>query len=119
MASLSANAHLLAPPLRHSTVNEVLPVRSPTVLFKRMDDGGVLFCSRTETYFGVNKVGADVWENLPASAEEGPRTLTDLLAVLQSLYPEVGTETLSADISEFLDAMALSELVIHVAPRAP
>ena len=119
MTSLSANVHFPAPRLRDSALIEVLPVRSPTVLFRRMDDGAVLFCSRTETYFGVNKVGADVWENLAASAEGEPRTLVDLLAALQPVYPDVSAETLSADIREFLDAMAQSELVIHVEPRAP
>jgi hypothetical protein len=91
-----------------------LPTRSDSVLFREMDEGGVLFCTRTETYFGVNRLGALIWKSLP----DGPgdaRDMAALVAEMQKAYPEVGPATLSADIDEFLADMAESSLVINAA----
>ena len=46
----------------------MLPVPNPKVLFKSMSDGAVLFSTDNEVYFGLNSVGARVWELLPPSA---------------------------------------------------
>jgi hypothetical protein len=94
-----------------------LPVRSPSVLFNRMDDGGVLFCTRTEMYFGINQVGASIWENLPLQTEGETKSFADLLTALQALYPDVDEETLGEDIREFLEAMAQSELVAYASSQ--
>ena len=78
-----------------------------------MDEGGVLFCSRTEVYFGLNPVGVKIWQNLRSAADSDPGTFEDLIAALQPAYPEVDRETLKADVAEFLSAMAESELVLY------
>ena len=54
----------------------MLPSANPAVIFQKLDDGAVLFTPETELYFGLNSVGALVWDLLP------PRTETlDLLPV--------------------------------------
>ena len=81
-----------------------------------MDDGGVLFCSRTEVYFGLNPVGVRIWQHLRSGADSDPGTLDELLAALQAAYPQVDRDTLKADATQFLSAMAESELVIYEDP---
>ena len=43
----------------------MLPTPLPTVIFQRIDDGAVLFAPATEVYFGLNEVGAKIWQLLP------------------------------------------------------
>jgi hypothetical protein len=84
-----------------------------------MDEGGVLFCSRTEVYFGLNQVGVKIWEQLPQPGDTGSGTFEELVAVLEQSYPDVDRETLIGDASEFLQAMAESELVTYDDASAP
>lgn len=81
-----------------------------------MDDGAVLFCTRTEMYFGINHVGATIWEALPDPGGSDRRGFDEVLAVLHEAYPDVDAETLRADMAEFLAAMRQSELVIDAPP---
>jgi hypothetical protein len=76
-----------------------------------MDDGGVLFCTRTEVYFGLNAVGVKIWEALSADPRSAGGELEDLVTTLQQAYPEVDRQLLAGDVDEFLRAMAESELV--------
>jgi hypothetical protein len=78
-----------------------------------MDEGGVLFCSRTEVYFGVNPVGAAIWNKLPSEAGAGAGGVDGLLNELVTLYPDAGREVLAADLREFLDEPRKSELVVY------
>lgn len=80
---------------------------SPTVLFKEMDEGAVLFCSRTEVYFGLNPVGVLIWKALLA----GDRTEAAVVESLAAAYPEVDRATLAHDVGEFLQALETDELV--------
>lgn len=82
----------------------MLPQPAATVVFQRIDDGAVLFAPATEIYFGLNEVGARVWELLPPVCE----SLDDVCAQLASAYPDVAAATLRADVEELL-AQLLSE----------
>ena len=111
-ASLAAAIVYIPSALPIPPVNPTLPVRSPTVLFRPMEDGGVLFCSRTEVYFGVNAVGAMIWERLPRPGESQRHSFDDIVRSLQDSYAGVDRETLEADVREFLQAMIEGELVV-------
>lgn len=90
-----------------------LPSKSPTVLFKEMDEGGVLFCSRTEIYFGLNSVGAIIWNHLPEGAPSGNGSVGKLLDSLHEAYPDVDRDDLAADVREFLETLETSQLVTY------
>lgn len=89
-------------------MSHTLPTPSPTVLCKELEEGAVLFCSRTEVYFGLNPVGVVIWKTL----SEGPRTLGALVEALQARYPDQEPDVLRADVREFVEALTESELLI-------
>ncbi len=97
----------------------IIPAKSPTVLFKEMDEGGVLFCTRTEAYFGVNEVGAAIWARLPDTGTSPGADVGTLVDALQERYPEVAREQLASDVREFLAALEEGELVVHADGAAP
>jgi hypothetical protein len=82
----------------------MLPKPAATVVFQRIDDGAVLFAPVTEIYFGLNEVGARVWELLPPVCN----SVDDVCAKLQPQYPDVDAAVLRADVEELL-AQLLSE----------
>jgi hypothetical protein len=56
------------PPADHAMAPEketLLPIPSPAAIFRPLPEGGVLFSTETEVYFGVGVVGARIWELLP------------------------------------------------------
>ena len=55
----------------------MLPSPAPGVLFQALPDGAVLLDTRSEVYFGLNAVGARVWQLLP-----GSRSLDELSAAV-------------------------------------
>ena len=89
----------------------MLPVANPAVIFKAMSDGAVLFDPGAEVYFGLNEVGARIWELLPPACN----ALDELCAHLVARYPEVPEATLRQDVAELLDALAQQGLVIVAA----
>ena len=93
----------------------MLPVANPKVIFKSMPDGAVLFSTADEVYFGLNEVGARVWELLPPAT----RTLDELCEAIQRRYPEVALSTIRADVVELLDELAAQGLVLPAAPERP
>ena len=95
-----------------------LPRPSSTVTFRKMDEGGVLLCSKTEVYFGLNTLGVVIWEEL-AGQPVGSRRMGDLVSRLTSTYPEVDPGVLMAEVQEFLTALVESGLVQYgSAPEA-
>lgn len=85
----------------------MLPTRTQSVVFQRIDDGAVLFAPATEVYFGLNEVGARVWELLPPTCS----TLDDICARLALDYPDVPLEALRGDVEELL-AQLLAEALV-------
>ena len=90
-----------------------LPLANPAVIFRALADGGVIFSTVDEVYFGLNTVGARVWELLPPVTA----TMDDLVAKLAGEYPEVDAQTIRADVTELLDELLRHNLVM-AAPAA-
>lgn len=83
----------------------MLPRPDPAVILQRVSDGAILLDTRQEVYFGLDPVGAEIWELL-GDAE----SLPDLCAVLRDRYPEVSADRLERDVRELLDALVAQNL---------
>jgi len=86
----------------------MLPVANPKVIYKALSEGAVLLSTTDEVYFGLNEVGARVWEHLPPVLN----TLDELCAAIGATYPEVDQDTIRADVSELLAELAAHGLVL-------
>jgi hypothetical protein len=84
-----------------------LPAAHPAVVWTPLPDGAVLFSTETELYFGVNSVGALVWELLPPATQ----TLNDLCAAVHERFPDATLEQIRGDVIELLDTLAQYGLV--------
>ena len=75
----------------------MLPVANPKVIFKALLDGeAVLFSTEEEVYFGLNEVGARVWELLPPATN----SIDELCAALSVQYPDADPAMIRADVME-------------------
>ena len=75
-----------------------LPHPSPDVVYRAVADGAVLLSTKRELYFGLNAVGACVWERLPPVFTD----LDELCADIGRLHPEVHPTTIRADVQQLL-----------------
>lgn len=88
-------------------VNTLLaPVAAENVVYKAMPDGAVLFSSDSEVYFGLNAVGARVWELLLASD-----TVAQITEAMAMQYPEVPADVIQSDVGELLAELERQGLV--------
>src|SRR5213594_3808537 len=78
-----------------------LPTADPQVICCGVAGGAVLLSTEQEVYYGLNTVGAYVWEHLPPVCQ----TVEQLSAALSALHPDVPVESIRADIQELLDAL--------------
>jgi hypothetical protein len=85
----------------------LLPLAAPDVVYKALPDGAVLFSSESEVYFGLNSVGARVWELLPPATA----TVAQLVAELGKEYPGVDADMIAADVTELLADLQRQGLV--------
>jgi coenzyme PQQ synthesis protein D (PqqD) len=83
-----------------------LPRAKGSVVWTTVRDGAVLFCSETELYFGLNSVGAIIWELLPQGA-----TLDDLCAAVAARFPDVDRAMIAGDVADLLDELTRLELL--------
>ena len=75
-----------------------LPQKNPDVIFRRVEEGVVLLSTDDEVYYGLNEVGAFIWELLTPETES-----TDVLRdALVEKYPDVDAEEIAADLAEIL-----------------
>lgn len=86
----------------------MLPRPASDVIFKPVSDGAVLLDTREEVYFGLNQVGAKIWELLPPRS----RTWDELIGALQVTYPEVEESTLREDVVDLLRELEENGLVV-------
>lgn len=84
----------------------MLPVPHPQVIYKALGEGSILFHTAEEVYFGLNRVGARVWELLPSAG-----TLDELSAAIAAEYPDAPSDTVRADVAELLEALSAQGLV--------
>jgi hypothetical protein len=94
--------------------NSALPVAHPAVIFRALAEGGVIFSTVDEVYFGLNTVGARVWELLPPTST----TLDELIATVAADYPEVDPAMIRGDVVELLAELEQHGLVVRP-PAAP
>ena len=102
-----------SPTVSPSRPSPMLPVANPSVIFQKLDDGAVLFAPETEIYFGLNTVGASIWELLVP----GSRSLDEIYSEVSARYPEVPAPTIRVDVLELLDALVNEGLARRAEPR--
>ncbi len=84
----------------------MLPRTNPGVVFQKLDEGAVLFAPATELYFGLNDVGAMIWEMLP-----GASTPDDVYAAVHATFPDVDLAIIRADVDELLARLLAEGLI--------
>lgn len=89
-------------------LSEFLPARRPAVVWTRLPDGAVLFCPETEVYYGLNDVGALIWELL----SEESLTLEALCDRVLRAFPDAGRDQVREDVDELLDELERSGLLV-------
>jgi len=97
----------------------MLPQPHPSVIFKAVSEGAVLLHTESEIYFGLNHVGAQVWELVAQGCDQ-------LEAVIESVskeYPDVAADVIRGDVSDLIDELTENGLLIPPgsddAPRPP
>lgn len=91
-------------------MNAVMLTIAPSVVFKKVGDETVLLDFDAGVYYGLDSVGARVWELL-ADGQTVPR----ILDVLMDEY-EVAREVLEHDVAALLADLVASGLVRKVEP---
>ena len=89
-----------------------LPRPRPTVVYKDLPEGAILFCPATEVYYSLNQIGARIWRLLPPAC----RSEEEVVAKLSEEYPEINLGKIAADVRRLLDDLAGNGLVDS--PRA-
>lgn len=90
-----------------------LPRPASGVVFSRIDEGGVLLSTEEEVYYGLNEVGAEVWELL-----DGEETRDGLCSRLEDRYPDVDPASLREDVGDLLGRLGeLGLVVLEGEPR--
>jgi hypothetical protein len=85
----------------------MIPRPHPAVIAKPVTEGTVLLHTESEIYFGLNRVGAQIWELLSDSP--------DLDAIVQSLssdYPDVDGQVLRNDVEALVDQLKENGLLV-------
>ncbi|MGQ0715661.1 MAG: PqqD family protein [Gemmatimonadaceae bacterium] len=86
----------------------MLPTPNPSVIYRALSEGAVLFSVTEEVYFGLNPVAAEVWELLPPVHS----TIDALCDILTARHPDVPADQLVADVTELLDSLHSFGLLI-------
>lgn len=85
----------------------MLPVPHPAVIFRTLPDGAVLLHTTSEVYYGLNLVGARVWELLPPLSND----LHDLCERLAREYPDADPAEIRADVVDLMQELREAGLV--------
>ena len=86
-----------------------LPAVNPSVIFQALPNGAVLFSPSEEIYFGLNEVGAQVWQLLPSANG----SIDTLCTMLHARYPDVDMDTIRQDVTELLDDLVRQGLAVQ------
>lgn len=90
-----------------------LPIPHPDTLFRATSEGGVLLQMQEEIYYGLNTVGARIWELLPPECSR----LEALVDRMSETYPDAGRDVLRQDVTELLESLLEAGLVVQPARR--
>jgi hypothetical protein len=88
--------------------SQALPKPAPHVIFRRLPEGGVIYSTASEIYFGLNDVGARIWELLPPAAG----TFAEMCAALERAYPDATAALIRRDVTRYLDELVANALVV-------
>ena len=84
-----------------------LPRPRPTVVYRDLPEGAILFCTRTEVYYSLNPIGARIWRLLPpVCASED-----DIVARLSEEYPDVNLGKIASDVRRLIEEFVGNGLV--------
>ncbi|HRQ79030.1 MAG TPA: PqqD family peptide modification chaperone, partial [Gemmatimonadaceae bacterium] len=83
--------------------------------FGRTADGAVLLHTGQEIYFGLNEVGAAIWELLPPVSS----SLDEICEKLAERYPDAPRDELRNDVETLLADLLREGLVTLVAAPEP
>ena len=90
------------------TPTVMLPHPHPAVIFKTVSEGAVLLHTESEVYFGLNPVGAQIWE-LVAS---GQTELEQVVSRVAEAYPDVEQDVIRVDVTDLLDELVENGLLV-------
>jgi hypothetical protein len=90
------------------TDDQALPTPAPNVIFRRLPEGGVIYSTSSEIYFGLNDVGARIWELLPPATS----TFAVMCATLERDYPDATAALIRRDVTRYLDELLANALVL-------
>lgn len=79
--------------------------RSPDVLFQEVSGEAVLLDLKSESYFGLNRIGTRIWRLLESSSD--PQAL--LVALMDEF--DVGREQLERDVGRLIGELTAAGLV--------
>lgn len=80
-----------------------------SVIFQPVSEGAVLLHSETEIYFGLNQVGAAIWELIADDCE----SIDAMVEAIHKAYPDAGPEMVRADIEELLGELEAQGLLVR------
>ena len=85
----------------------MLPTPVDSVIFRRLETGAVVYDSAAEVYYGLNDVGATIWELLGEAALTADRLVENLV----SKYPDADVAILRADSDALIASLVRYGLV--------
>lgn len=77
-----------------------------TVASRRVGNESVVLDLRESVYFGLNRIGGELWERLLAGA-----TLDDLVQCLRAHFPDVDHQQARDDVESFLWELRAQSLI--------
>lgn len=83
-----------------------VPTVADDVIFQRMSDGAILLSTEEEVYFGLNDVGAEIWDGLRENHD-----LEGICRRLRDRYPHVDGERIESDVMELVEELRREGLV--------
>lgn len=82
-------------------------VRNPVIKSKVIDDEQILLNTETGDYFGLNELGAEIWELV-----DGQHDLDAMIEHLLDVYDVEKTE-LTDDVTGFIDALLERSIIFE------
>jgi hypothetical protein len=78
----------------------MLPIPHHAVIYKRVDGGAVVYHAADEIYYGLNDLGARIWELLPSCA-----TVEALGEHLHREFPDVSADRIHGDVRALVESL--------------
>ena len=88
-------------------------MKAAAVVCRPVEDGAVLLQVEDEVYFGLNRVGLQVWQMMATGCSD----VDELCTRLSAHYPDIPSVTLREDVMELLEQLRTAKLVVE-APDA-